>query len=272
MKLITNYYLALFVCFFNLIAFSNNASGINFNSNMTMQRVRIDFESPNGYVRPLLLGFTTDNSATDGVDYGYDGANFDQFPDDMFWLIENQNYVIQGVGAFDNSKQYPLALFLENSGTINITLNSLENFDTTIDVFLFDSILGTYTAISDSEFSIDMEAGEYLNRFYIAFSNPNNISTDTDDNAVLSIDDHELKAMSIDYYSASKEINISLSNTSSRISEVNLFHVNGQKIYGHIPNPNVRKIQIPMHQASSRYIIVEVLATYGTQRKLIAVY
>ena len=37
-----------------------------------IKRVRLDFTSPLGYTRHLLLGFTPDNAASDSFDYGYD--------------------------------------------------------------------------------------------------------------------------------------------------------------------------------------------------------
>ncbi len=35
------------------------------------------------------------------MDYGYDALNIDDFPNDMFFLVEDNQLVIQGVGAFD---------------------------------------------------------------------------------------------------------------------------------------------------------------------------
>jgi hypothetical protein len=98
----------------------------------TIQKIRINFVTPLGYTRQLLLGFTSDNSASDSFDYGYDARNIEDFPDDMNWLIDNDRYIIQGVGAFDETKKYPLGLFLTNSGSVDMSLNSLENFDSPI--------------------------------------------------------------------------------------------------------------------------------------------
>ena len=272
MKLIANYYLALFVCLFHSIAFSNTGNSSTYNSNMNMQRVRIDFESPNGYVRPLLLGFTTDNAATDGVDYGYDGANFDQFPDDLFWLIENESYVIQGVGAFDITKQYPLALFLENAGTINISLNSLENFENDIDVYVFDSLLDTCTLISESEFTIDMENGEFLNRFFIAFMNPSDSENDNNDDTALSVEEFNSKNNTIQYVSNSKEIKISLSNTTHKIKGMTLYSMNGQQLNHYRSTTNSRTQYFPINHSMNQYIVVEVKTEYQTIRKMLALY
>ena len=77
----------------------------------------------------MLLGFVPNNLATDYFDYGYDAMNTESFPNDLSWLINSEPYIIQGVGDFDESKLYPLGLYLSDSGEIEISLNTLENFD-----------------------------------------------------------------------------------------------------------------------------------------------
>ena len=271
MRLIANFSLALLFCFMSTKSKSSNETKTNAFEYRTMQRVRIDFESPNGYVRPLLLGFTTDNAATDGVDYGYDGANFDQFPDDLFWLIENDSYVIQGVGEFDQTKQYPLALFLENSGNITISLNSLENFDTTINVFVYDSHLDTYTAINDTDFSMDISRGEYLNRFYIAFMDSN--GSEDNENVVLSTHESDVKNSTIQYYGSIKTLHIEFPDESlSSYSTINIFNISGQRIQEYIMKPNTNKLRVSLSDNMEKYLIVEVISSNYSQRKLLAIH
>ena len=151
-----------YISFVLLIAFLNY-------SEAQVQLVRLDFVSPTGYVRPLLLGFDSTNTATDGVDFGWDVLNFDDIPGDLNYMIEGDRYVVQGVGAFNETKKYPLGLFLTYSGTITISLIALENFDTPIDVYIYDAILDTYTQINNADYTAVVPSGNYLNMYYIAF-------------------------------------------------------------------------------------------------------
>jgi hypothetical protein len=113
-----------FIFVLSMNSFSSNTISANNNNNGqitqpgTIQRLRLNIVTPQGYLRQLLLGFTSDNAASDGVDYGYDALNFDDFPDDCNWVINDDRFVIQGVGAFDETKKYPLGLFLTNSGSV----------------------------------------------------------------------------------------------------------------------------------------------------------
>ncbi|RAJ16946.1 hypothetical protein [Olleya aquimaris] len=156
---------------------NNNSAAVN-----SVQIIRLDYTSPNGAIRELVLGFTSDNAASDGVDYGYDATVSQPFANDLNWLIEGNRYVIQGVGAFDNTKQYLFGLFNEVAGTATIELTSLENFNTDIEVFIYDALLDTYTKINDTAYTETINAEDYLDRFYIAFSQPASDNNDTSDN------------------------------------------------------------------------------------------
>ncbi len=173
-----------------------------------IQRVRIDFTMPNGYVRHLLLAFTPNNAATDGVDYGYDALNVDSFPDDLNWMIENQRYVIQGVGAFNDTKQYPLGMFISNPGDIAIALDALENFNSEINVYLYDALHNTYTLLNEVDFQETVNTGNHLNRYYIAFKNNTNGTIINQAVTVLSIEDLATEEPSISFLRQSKEIYI----------------------------------------------------------------
>ena len=44
-------------------------SSLTYSFAQNIHRVRIDFQSPSGYIIPLLLAFTTDNANSDGMDH-----------------------------------------------------------------------------------------------------------------------------------------------------------------------------------------------------------
>ena len=75
-----------------------------------IQRVRLNFTTPEGAIIPSLLGFTPDNAATDEFNYGYDAEFIDDYPNFMAYLIGDKNYIIQGVGAFDETKRFPIGI------------------------------------------------------------------------------------------------------------------------------------------------------------------
>lgn len=239
------------------------------NSNTTeyysqMQRVRLDFTMPNGYIRHLLLGFTPDNAASEGIDYGYDTPTYDNFSDDLNWMIEGQRYVIQGVGEYIETNQYPLGMFLNNGGNIEIALTSTENFSNPIEVYLFDAVLNTYTLINESSFTGEFEPGEYLDRFYIAFVNPNN-NENSDDETILSIDDQTQTIAQIKYLRYNNELKITANNLISRIEVYNLL---GKKIISK-QNIHAKEIKIKLNSVTSPYGLVRIYTKAGIATKKI---
>ena len=275
MKKITHFCIAFFVSIFignigstyatTLIAQSNN------NAN-EIQRVRIDFVSPDKYTRHLLLAFTPDNAATDGFDYGYDALNPDNFLNDLNWMIEEKRYVIQGVGAFDETKQYPFGLFLGDSGDIEIILTGLENFDSEIDVFIYDLFLDTYTRINDDSFKMNIDAADYLNRFFISFQAPEVDENPIDDDEIETSPIVEVVNTSINYLNKSNEIFIQVPNTVN-VKHVYLINLLGQTVnsWNALNADFSNEIKIPVKNISNGVYIISVKTNTGIINKKVLV-
>jgi hypothetical protein len=188
--------------------------------NPAIKRVRLDFITQEGAIRPLLLAFVSNDQASDGFDFGYDAENADaEFSNDMFWRIEDLNYTVQGVGDFDETKQYPLGLFLNATGSIEIALKGLENFDEEINVYIFDALMDNYFDINDANFEMMLDADNYLDRFYVAFSSED----------FLSIEEEVSSQTIINYLNTSKELYIKIPQI-SEVKSIQLMNLLGQDI------------------------------------------
>jgi hypothetical protein len=264
MHRITSLYIVfIFVSALNSPIIANTTSTKSESSNATVQRVRIDFISPTGYTRHLLLGFTSDGSATDGVDYGYDGPNIEDLDNDLNWIIEGGRYIIQGVGPFDINSRYPLGLFLNDSGNIEIALTALENFDNPIDVFVYDQWEDSYTKINDGNYIAYMASGDFMDRFYIAF-------TEEESERLLNLDEIQISGPVTRYLIQSKELHIHTFGTSI-LKKIQVFNLMGQKIY-EMNNMNLDEITIPASHISSNYVIARIETDEGSFNKKILVH
>lgn len=229
-----------------------------------VQTVRINCETPSGYVRQLLLGFTEDNAASDGVDYGYDALNVDNFPDDFNWIIENERYVIQGVGEYNNNKQYPIGVFLTNSGTISFSLHSLGNFENDINIYIYDNLENSYTQINNSSYSVNLNSGNYLDRYFITFSTEENINPDNS----LSINNINELDLTIKYIKNTQDIIIESKNNSI-IYDITLLNILGAKLLTTNYSTN-NKIIIPIQNLNNQIVIAKINTKYGNiSKKLI---
>ncbi|WP_204345738.1 T9SS type A sorting domain-containing protein [Psychroserpens algicola] len=221
-----------YLCLAILCCVSTNGMSKNFNdnsptTNSQVQRVRLDITTAMGYTRHLLLGFTPDNAASDGFDYGYDAVNGDSYDNDSSWMVGEQRCVIQGVGAFHESKTYPLGLFLSDAGNIEFSLEALEYFDQDIQVYIYDALEDTVTSISDSNFTVQMPEGNYTNRFFVAFTN--NVSVMVFANQQLSVSDAIKTTPKISYINSTQELQI-IASQSLDIEEIKLYSILGQNL------------------------------------------
>ncbi|TVZ60061.1 HYR domain-containing protein [Flavobacteriaceae bacterium MAR_2010_105] len=234
------------------------------NSEDDIKRVRLTFKTPEGATRPLLLGFVPNGLATDGVDYGYDALNFETFPNDLNWMINGDRYVIQGVGDFVKTKQYPLGMFLTSNGNIEIELTELENFENPIDVYIYDALLGTYTRFNDVNYQISLDANDYLNRFYIAFQ---------DNSGTLSVEDEEAQNILVNYLNSTDEIYVKTIN-SVDVRQIYLINMLGQTVKSwnmtNLPMAN-NEIRIPVSKISEGNYILKVETSRATVNKKVII-
>ncbi|GGG43983.1 hypothetical protein GCM10010976_14470 [Bizionia arctica] len=219
------------------------------NNETNTQLIRLDFKSPENAVRHLLLGFTPNNLATEGVDYGYDARNEELFPSDMSFLIEDDKYIIQGVGEFNSDNMYPLVIDLDTSGNIEIELTALENFEDPIDVYVYDALLGTYSRINAVNYQIVLDAGSHANRYFITFK----------EDATLNIVDEEFSNVLVNFLSATSEIYIHVPS-SMDIKQVYLVNMLGQTVrsWNATNAPLSDECKIPVSKISEGSYIIKV--------------
>ncbi|SDB24848.1 hypothetical protein SAMN03097699_0295 [Flavobacteriaceae bacterium MAR_2010_188] len=213
-----------------------------------IQRVRIDFKSPTNYVRHLLLSFVSDNSATDGVDYGYDARNIDNIPYDLNWIIGSDRYVVQGVGQFHDQRQYPFWMQMMNSGEIEISLAGLENFETTIPVYIYDTETKEYFAINDAPMKAMVYNGEYFDRFHIAFSNNNIVLSNPKEN----FED----GLKIYFEQKSQNLTVDAS-LSQPITRIMIYKVDGKLLHS-LDYADIHKVNINNANFQNSILIVKI--------------
>jgi hypothetical protein len=233
-------------------------------SNEINKFIRLDFVNPENAIRHLAIGFMDNSIATDGIDYGYDAINQDDFPNDMSFDIEGEKFVIQGVNTFDVEKVFPLTIDLENGGNIEIALNTLENFEEEIDVFIFDALNDSYTRINDANFQANLEAGSYNNRFFMLFQENNTLSTVKE----------ELEQVAISYLQNTNEIYVRIP-TSIQIEKMSLINILGQTVRTWNANslPTTNTFKIPVEKVSEGSYVLQVKTDNGTiNKKLIVKY
>ncbi|MFD0862449.1 choice-of-anchor D domain-containing protein [Sungkyunkwania multivorans] len=182
------------------------------------RKFRIGFDAPSGLHRQLLL--TIDENATFGVDFGYDGRNLDNQIDDMFWTIENGDYIIQGIPSINDDTILPLGIITRDGGEVTIGIDALENISSDTAIYLEDKLTGTITDLRLQNVTTNIESGDVYDRFQIIFSDQS-----------LSIDDQDLSKSGIDVYHINDSNILKLiNNGTEEIDEVTIFNMLGQVV------------------------------------------
>lgn len=143
------------------------AKGLNETEFQTNQKIWLQFDSSNGYHRQLLVG--VNENATDQFDLGFDAPLIDKNSEDMFWLIDNAEFVIQGVENFNKNKEIPLAVVVEEKGAVKIKVDKIQNISESTEIYIKDTLSSETYQINKQSFEIELEAGEYLDRFSLVF-------------------------------------------------------------------------------------------------------
>ena len=206
--------------------------------------IRLGYVDPEGFHRQLLLGFIPNSPANLSFNNGYDAFMNGLRADDMYFTIDDdlsKQYVIQGVGTYDITNVFPVGLIISEEGTHTIRLDEVENF--TDDVYLYDKILEQTYNLSQGELQLNLEPGEYLDRFEIVFQDQNS----------LGIDDESFEDLKVFYDNNS---HIIIKNTASlKINTMLVYNTLGQEL---LRENNLRgsKNSIQFRHPKGIYVIV----------------
>ncbi|SDS65910.1 Por secretion system C-terminal sorting domain-containing protein [Formosa sp. Hel1_31_208] len=221
-------------------------------------KIGLKFNSIDTYTRKILV--TADDNASMAYDWGYDAELYDNQPDDMYWLIDEGKYVIQGVGAMNIETVLPLGVNTETDGINTISIDKLENIPDDLDIFLHDIQLGLFHNLKEGAYDIDLLAGVYLDRFEIVFS----------DEDTLSIETTEIEDILNVFYNNADE-NITILNPNGYIIDgIEVFTILGQSILVIEENNSESELHINTKTFSTGTYIVKIETDNGSfSRKVI---
>lgn len=180
-------------------------------------RIRLIFDSPAGYHRQIVLG--KDVNASNNFDLGYDAIMVDVAEEDMYWAFSKGKFVIQGVGNFDDTQEFPIGIIIKNSGIARIKLDGVENLNENKALYIKDNTTNETFLINNNPFEIFLDAGVYNDRFSLVFKSQS-----------LTVDDIEVADdVSIYFDESISELKVIGLNEGELLS-ITLYNIIGQKI------------------------------------------
>jgi len=218
----------------------------------TRSKIRLTFDSPLGYRRPLLVG--VDENASNNFDLGYDAPLNENNKEDMFWTFDGSKFVIQGVDNFDKKQELPLGLKIFKAGVSSIKIDATENLDKNTQLYLKDKLTGKAHKLDKNPFQIHLEPGTYLNRFSLVF-NPGNTK---EEKSVVDENENDKQTVTEAFLVYMNNRNSELQITKpvdAEILTVNVYNYLGQMVKTWNTNLNENIIYLPIKVSSGAYIV-----------------
>ena len=184
-------------------------------------KFRIGFNSSNSLELHRQLLLTIDENTTVNYDWAYDAKLNEDQTDDMYWMIDDEEYVIQGSNEAHMSAIYPLGIKANADGINTITIDALENVPDAINIYVHDIDLDIYHDLRASDYEVFLNAGEHLNRFEITFAT---------EAQLLGVDDEINNNLDVLYANDNKKI-ILVNPNQIDITTIELFNMLGQSVY-----------------------------------------
>jgi hypothetical protein len=226
----------------------------------TFKRIRLGYNSNNMFHRQVLLGFMNEK-ATSEIDYGYDGYNMDDFPNDMYLLNGENQLVIEGEGFFDVNASYPIGVKTDVEGKVSFIVDALENFDSEQAIFIYDNVTDTYHNIRYEKFEVIMPVGVNDTRFSLRFVDK-----------TLKVTDTKINDIKVAHIQNGNIILINNKLLDVTVEKVTLFNILGQTITTwKIENQEQQNIQIPIKNINSGVYIAKLKTSKGNISKKIII-
>ncbi len=215
-------------------------------------RYWLSLSNNQGKINTSLIGYV--NGSTNKFDQNFDAKPFDNNNEGLYSVLNNDLFVIQGRGDFNNEDSFDLTFNVKKAGTYQINLEQFEGVFENQNIYLVDKKLDKVFNLNElKSYSFDTEAGEINDRFSINYQNK-----------TLSTNDLSKKGLVV--YAQNKQITIS---SKESIKSIKLVDISGRQLQN-IQNINTKNYVINLN-VNPQVVVVVVENTNGTieSRKVI---
>lgn len=159
------------------------------------------------------------DGASDGAELGMDAKSPDIADIDMYFVIDNAQYVISVID-FDATKKVPVGFKANIPATFRMRVAEMINFEQAENVYLHDKQTNVYHDIKNADYEFNVPAGVLDNRYEITFV----------DDSALSVP--ELAADTFDVFQNNDKQLLTVANPKHiNIKSVSLYDIGGKLIF-----------------------------------------
>ena len=221
------------------------------------KRFRVIISFNELYSRELLANFH--DTATDGFDYGLEAKRPSEVSSDAYWTHNDEAYVIQA-HAFDTNLRIPLVIDIQDQQSLSFGIYDIQNFDDEQGIYIYDSQYDVYQNLKNQNYHINIESGNYTDRFEIVFT--------TDQ--VLDITDIEFKDLTIRQNNNLQELHV-INPNSLDVRSIEVFDVSGKRMLNALFDSVLNRYELSTADLGEGVYIVNVTSNTNavTSEKII---
>ncbi|MFV0153820.1 Ig domain-containing protein [Empedobacter falsenii] len=201
-------------------------------------RYWLSLSNNQGKINSSLIGYV--NGSTNKFDQNFDAQPFDNNNEGLYSVFNNDLFVIQGRGDFNNEDSFDLTFNVKKAGTYQINLEKFEGVFENQNIYLVDKKLDKVFNLNELKYySFDTKAGEINDRFSINYQNK-----------TLSTNDLSKKGLVI--YAQNKQITIS---SKESIKSIKLVDISGRQLQN-IQNVNTKSYVLNLNVNPQVVVVV----------------
>ena len=155
----------------NFFRTNNSVNTVDFNA-IERSRIWLDIVDADSLSERTLIGYV--NGATLSSDHFYDAATTPNGNIDIYTLIGDENFVIQGRPLpFDSNDIVPIGFKVATAGIFKIAINTLDGLFITTNqtIYLEDTDLGIIHDLRTAPYTFTTSAGTFSSRFKLRYTN-----------------------------------------------------------------------------------------------------
>lgn len=145
-------------------------------------RVNLDFNET--YTRQLTQTFH--HTATNGKDYGLETHSPEALEADAYWPQDEDTYNAQAFN-FDINLRIPMVINIDEEQPLRFRIFDIQNFGESQSIYIYDAENDVYVDLRNQNYDINIEPGNYTDRFKIVFTTQSSLGVDDFDKASLNI-------------------------------------------------------------------------------------
>ena len=131
-------------------------------------RINVEFTvNEANYVRQLLLNFH--DSATAGFDYGLELRASENLESDAYFTLDNEDYLGQAY-PFEETLVIPLTVDIAQQQPLRFRIFDIQNFEDSQGIYIHDIENDVYVDLRQQDYDLNIEPGNYTDRFEIVFT------------------------------------------------------------------------------------------------------